>query len=79
VIVYCEPHRSAIFAEGSVEGRIAFSGSGTNGFGYDPIFIPNGYDCSFAELSSEEKNGLSHRGNALKNLLAQFHEEKSRA
>ena len=46
-------------------GRIATSPSGTAGFGYDPLFVPDGHDRSFAELSAEEKNAISHRGRAL--------------
>lgn len=51
--------------EGIVNGRIALSKSGTTGFGYDPIFIPYGYDRTFAELSSDIKNGISHRYRAM--------------
>lgn len=51
--------------EGSCAGRIAFEPSGEGGFGYDPLFIPDAYPCSFAELSAEQKNLISHRGKAL--------------
>jgi XTP/dITP diphosphohydrolase len=47
--------------EGRVEGHIADSPRGTNGFGYDPVFIPNGHERTFAELSPEDKNKISHR------------------
>lgn len=50
--------------EGIVEGRITETKSGTDGFGYDPVFIPNGYDITFAEMSLSEKNQISHRGRA---------------
>lgn len=52
--------------EGRVDGRIADEKMcGDGGFGYDPVFIPDGYDCSFAQMSKEEKNKISHRGRAM--------------
>ncbi len=51
--------------EGVIEGVIAKALRGENGFGYDPLFIPEGYDQTFAELSTEEKNKISHRARAL--------------
>lgn len=60
--------------EGIVEGRIATEESGAEGFGYDPLFIPDGYDRTFAEMSAEEKNAISHRGRAVKNLEALLHD-----
>lgn len=56
--------------EGIVKGRIATSKQGTEGFGYDPIFIPEGYDKSFAELGEHIKNGISHRARAVEKLVA---------
>lgn len=54
--------------EGIVNGRIATEKHGTEGFGYDPIFVPKGYDKSFAELGEEIKNGISHRARAVAKL-----------
>ena len=55
--------------EGIVEGTIATSMSGSEGFGYDPLFIPTGYDATFADMSAEEKNAISHRGRAVAALV----------
>jgi len=54
---------------GSVEGRIVLAEAGTGGFGYDPIFIPDGYSQTFAELDGETKNLLSHRGRAMAQVI----------
>jgi len=54
--------------EGSVHGAILNQGRGGNGFGYDPIFQPNGFGESFAEMSLEQKNQISHRGKATMKL-----------
>lgn len=55
--------------EGICEGEILYSKTGNDGFGYDPIFQPKGYDRSFAQMSLEEKNVISHRGLAVKKLI----------
>lgn len=55
--------------EGTAAGEIIHKRKGEKGFGYDPIFKPNGYDRTFAELSLEEKNEISHRGKAVKALI----------
>ena len=54
---------------GKWQGLIATQRQGNGGFGYDPIFIPNGYNCTIAELSEATKNQISHRYNALKNVF----------
>lgn len=63
-------HGQEHFFEGAVEGTIRQSQSGTEGFGYDPIFQPEGYDITFAEMSLEEKNRISHRARAMEKLMA---------
>ena len=55
---------------GECKGRIIHEMRGDGGFGYDPIFIPDGFDRTFSELPPEEKNEISHRGRAMQNLLA---------
>ena len=56
------------FFEGSVEGTITPERSGKSGFGYDPIFKPEGYDITFADMAAVEKNKISHRGRAVEKL-----------
>ena len=54
--------------EGVINGTILTERHGDGGFGYDPIFRPDGYDCTFAEMTLEEKNKISHRGQAIDKL-----------
>ena len=54
--------------EGTVEGTITLDKSGSEGFGYDPIFKPNGFDITFSEMKLDKKNQISHRGKAVKQL-----------
>lgn len=58
------------FFEGTIEGNIRTEISGKEGFGYDPIFQPDGYDVTFAEMTMEQKNTISHRAIAMEKLLA---------
>ncbi len=66
-----------IIAEASWEGTIMHSLSGANGFGYDPLFFVPTHGCSSAELPSEEKNRISHRGQALRKLHQLLEQEKA--
>jgi XTP/dITP diphosphohydrolase len=66
------PQPSPELFEGVCEGRIALEPSGRGGFGYDPLFVPEGCQESFAELGAEVKNRLSHRARALAQLKERF-------
>ena len=57
------------YFEGRVDGTIIETPRGTDGFGYDPVFMPDGYTETFAEMSAEEKNKISHRGRAMAKLV----------
>lgn len=57
------------FFEGRVEGQITLEASGNEGFGYDPIFMPDGYEITFAEMDLAEKNRISHRAKAMQQLV----------
>ncbi|MCB0687993.1 MAG: RdgB/HAM1 family non-canonical purine NTP pyrophosphatase [Saprospiraceae bacterium] len=61
--------------EGICKGKIALARKGNGGFGYDPIFIPDGYDHSFGEMPSSEKNKISHRNIALQKMIQLFSEK----
>ena len=58
------------FFDGAMEGKIGRELYGNGGFGYDPIFIPEGRDVTAAQLTEDEKNAISHRGNALRAMSA---------
>ena len=64
-----EKGKIKFLAEGVCKGRIAVKPSGTNGFGYDPIFIPDGFEQTFAELSIETKQKISHRARATAKII----------
>ena len=66
VLALAEPNKECRFFEGRVNGHIAEKKSGSTGFGFDPLFVPEGHTRTFAEMSAEEKAGMSHRGNAFK-------------
>ncbi len=69
VIALKIPDNPTRFYEGRVNGIITPNPHGNNGFGYDPVFIPDGFNKTFAELTTEEKSAISHRGKALKLFL----------
>lgn len=71
VTVLCFYHPQGVdYFEGRVYGTLSRVKSGNKGFGYDPIFIPKGYNVSFADMPAEQKNAISHRKNALDDFLA---------
>lgn len=67
---------SVYYFEGVLDGVISKQKQGSNGFGYDPIFIPNNFDVTLAQIDSNVKNEISHRGNAI-NLLMEFLNENN--
>jgi XTP/dITP diphosphohydrolase len=70
VMALAEHGRVLSTFEGAVEGRVIEAERGSGGFGYDALFVPEGYEQTFGELSAEEKNRLSHRARALARVLA---------
>ncbi|MBN2638568.1 MAG: non-canonical purine NTP diphosphatase [Bacteroidales bacterium] len=66
------------FFEGVVEGKIIHQRKGKDGFGYDPVFVPQGYEETFAEMSLDQKNQISHRGRAVRKLVSFLKEYKNR-
>lgn len=77
VIAFADPSGLHFF-EGRIDGRITKQPRGTGGFGYDPIFIPEGYDHRFAELTPATKNRISHRALAFTSLNTYLKKEKIR-
>jgi XTP/dITP diphosphohydrolase len=63
--------------EGIIDGQITHEKLGSNGFGYDPVFMPDGHDQTFAQMDAETKNSISHRGIALKKLVEFIKEIKN--
>lgn len=76
VITMVFPDGESIVARGEVEGHILLEKQGNNGFGYDPLFVPVGYDRSFGQIEPEIKNKISHRANALISLRQKLQERE---
>ena len=72
VIALCAPDGREWTVDGSCPGRIIRETRGANGFGYDPLFVPDGFEQTFAELDGATKNRISHRGNALRQAAAEW-------
>lgn len=77
VIALVREGRQPVFFEGTVEGTIAAEPHGDGGFGYDPLFIPAGWQMSFAQATPAQKNAVSHRGNAVRLLCRYLNENNS--
>ncbi len=75
VITMVFPDGRTIVAEGAVEGHLILEERGCAGFGYDPLFVPEGYDRTFGELGQEIKNTISHRARALQALHEKLEQE----
>ncbi len=75
VITMVYPDGRTVVARGEVEGNLLLEERGTNGFGYDPVFVPLGYDKTFGELDADIKNRISHRANALRILRGKLQAE----
>ena len=71
-LALCVPGEYILICEGFCYGKIGQAPKGSNGFGYDPLFIPDGFEKTFAELSQEIKNSISHRTNAFKKIIKLF-------
>ena len=69
VLCYLVPGQEPRFFEGACPGVITLEERGQNGFGYDPVFIPDGETRTFAEMKAEEKNPMSHRGKAIQKFM----------
>lgn len=69
---FVAPQGTEFTVRGTLVGRLLREPRGDNGFGYDPIFLPNGFDITTAQMTSEQKDSISHRGQALRKLVAQL-------
>ena len=72
VIAYIDDTGEEYLFEGTVNGVILTERQGDKGFGYDPVFRPDGFDLTFAEMSEEDKNNISHRGKAVRHFAEHF-------
>jgi len=72
VVAAVAPNGTEFHADGVIEGHIVCATRGESGFGYDPLFQPTGYERTFAELSLDEKNRISHRGIALRRIAKEL-------
>lgn len=70
VLALAWPDGRSMLFEGRADGALIGTGRGTNGHGYDPWFVPDGYNLTYAEMGAEEKNAISHRAEALRKLAA---------
>ncbi len=75
VLAIASPDGSVALSEGKVFGTVVWPPRGTRGFGYDPIFVPDGYDETFGEMDPDLKNRLSHRMRAFEKLMAAAYED----
>lgn len=71
VLALTSPNGETRVFEGRVNGKIVMEKLGHNGFGYDPVFVPEGFDKTFANFSNDEKNKVSHRGRAFQKMIAE--------
>jgi XTP/dITP diphosphohydrolase len=71
-LCYIDENHIETIVRGEVRGVVLDKESGSNGFGYDPLFMPNGYDKSFGQMTMQEKKSLSHRGEAIKKIKAEL-------
>ena len=69
LLCLCDAAGKSTFFEGRINGKLVFPPRGDKGFGYDPIFIPDGHEKTFAELGAAEKNAISHRAKAFKKFI----------
>ena len=79
VIALAIPDSSTKIFEGRCNGFITFPPRGDKGFGYDPIFVPNGMGATFAEMSDEEKNSISHRAFAMEKFVKYLEEQEKKS